>query len=157
MGRTSRGDNKSKQQRQQAILRLIQENPISRQETLLEYLSKEGFDATQATISRDIKELRLIKALSEKGVYKYAPIEKGDHRSQSALMRIFADTVVQIEPTGHLIVIRTLTGSANAAAEAAKRAASGEANARQSASEAASSEAASSEAASSEAASSVAA
>ena len=57
MGRTSRGDNKSKQQRQQAILRLIQENPISRQETLLEYLSKEGFDATQATISRDIREL----------------------------------------------------------------------------------------------------
>ena len=49
MGSTSRGDNKSKQQRQQAILRLIQENPISRQETLLEYLSKEGFDATQAT------------------------------------------------------------------------------------------------------------
>ena len=48
MGRTSRGDNKSKQKRQQAILRLIQENPISRQETLLEYLSKEGFDATQA-------------------------------------------------------------------------------------------------------------
>ena len=44
MGRTSRGDNKSKQQRQQTILRLIQENPISRQETLLEYLSKEGFD-----------------------------------------------------------------------------------------------------------------
>ena len=42
MGRTSRGDNKSKQKRQQAILRLIQENPISRQETLLEYLSKEG-------------------------------------------------------------------------------------------------------------------
>ena len=52
MGRTSRGDNKSKQKRQQAILRLIQENPISRQETLLEYLSKEGFDATQATMHR---------------------------------------------------------------------------------------------------------
>ena len=45
MGRTSRGDNKSKQKRQQTILRLIQENPTSRQETLLEYLSKEGFDA----------------------------------------------------------------------------------------------------------------
>ena len=62
MGRTSRGDNKSKQKRQQTILRLIQENPISRQETLLEYLSKEGFDATQATISRDIREMNLVKA-----------------------------------------------------------------------------------------------
>ena len=60
MGRTSRGDNKSKQKRQQTILRLIQENPISRQETLLEYLSKEGFDATQATISRDIREMNLV-------------------------------------------------------------------------------------------------
>ena len=70
MGRTSRGDNKSKQQRQQTILRLIQENPISRQETLLEYLSKEGFDATQATISRDIREMNLVKAATTTG-YRY--------------------------------------------------------------------------------------
>ena len=70
MGRTSRGDNKSKQKRQQAILRLIQENPISRQETLLEYLSKEGFDATQATISRDIREMNLVKAATTTG-YRY--------------------------------------------------------------------------------------
>ena len=49
---SSRGDAKSKRERQQAILRLIQEYPISRQESLLDYLRKEGFDATQATISR---------------------------------------------------------------------------------------------------------
>ena len=53
MGRTSRGDNKSKQKRQQAILRLIQENPISRQETLLEYLSKEPADRSRSSIDAE--------------------------------------------------------------------------------------------------------
>ncbi len=107
-----------KNKRQELILEIITTHDVETQDELAALLKEHGVVVTQATISRDIKELRLIKALSEKGVYKYAPIEKGDHRSQSALMRIFADTVVQIEPTGHLIVIRTLTGSANAAAEA---------------------------------------
>ena len=52
---SSRGDAKSKRERQQTILRLIQEHPISRQESLLDHLRNEGFDATQATISRDIR------------------------------------------------------------------------------------------------------
>ena len=77
MGRTSRGDNKSKQKRQQAILRLIQENPISRQETLLEYLSKEGFDATQATISRDIREMNLVKAATPPATAMFPGHERG--------------------------------------------------------------------------------
>ena len=67
---SSRGDAKSKRERQQAILRLIQEYPISRQESLLDYLRKEGFDATQATISRDIRELSLVKAATSTG-YRY--------------------------------------------------------------------------------------
>lgn len=99
-----------KNKRQELILEIITTHDVETQDELAALLKERGVVVTQATISRDIKELRLIKALSEKGVYKYAPIEKGDHRSQSALMRIFADTVVQIEPTGHLIVIRTLTG-----------------------------------------------
>ena len=67
---SSRGDAKSKRERQQTILRLIQEYPISRQESLLDYLRKEGFDATQATISRDIRELSLVKAATSTG-YRY--------------------------------------------------------------------------------------
>ena len=70
MGRSSRGDAKCKRERQQAILRLIQETPISRQESLLEHLRAEGFDATQATISRDIRELSLVKAATPTG-YRY--------------------------------------------------------------------------------------
>ena len=57
MARSRKDDAKSKGERQQAILRLVRENPISRQEVLLEYLSKEGIEVTQATVSRDIREL----------------------------------------------------------------------------------------------------
>ena len=95
MGRTSRGDNKSKQQRQQAILRLIQENPISRQETLLEYLSKEGFDATQATISRDIREMNLVKAATTTG-YRYVSShsEALNPKMQARFETIFHESVL---------------------------------------------------------------
>lgn len=61
---------KTKTERLQAILRLIQEYPISRQETLLEHLRQEGFAVTQATISRDIRELCLVKAATAEG-YRY--------------------------------------------------------------------------------------
>ena len=57
MARSRKEDVKSKGERQQAILRLVQEHPISRQEVLLDHLSKEGFEVTQATVSRDIREL----------------------------------------------------------------------------------------------------
>ena len=56
MARSRKEDVKSKGERQQAILRLVQEHPISRQEVLLDHLSKEGFEVTQATVSRDIRE-----------------------------------------------------------------------------------------------------
>ena len=59
---------KSKGDRLQTILRLVQEHPISRQEVLLDYLRKEGFDVTQATISRDIRELCLVKAATAEGL-----------------------------------------------------------------------------------------
>ena len=70
MARNRKEDSKSKSDRQQAILRLVQENPISRQEVLLEHLRQEGFEVTQATISRDIRELCLVKAATAEG-YRY--------------------------------------------------------------------------------------
>ena len=101
MGRTSRGDNKSKQQRQQTILRLIQENPISRQETLLEYLSKEGFDATQATISRDVSSHS--EALNPK--------------MQARFETIFHESVLGVDFAGHVVLVKCYSGMANAACE----------------------------------------
>ena len=108
MGRTSRGDNKSKQKRQQAILRLIQENPISRQETLLEYLSKEGFDATQATISRDIREMNLVKAATTTG-YRYVSghSEVLNPKMQARFETLFHESVL----------VKCYSGMANAACE----------------------------------------
>ena len=70
MNRTTSGDAKGKAERQQTILRLIQEHPISRQEVLLEHLREEGFAVTQATVSRDIRELCLVKAATSDG-YRY--------------------------------------------------------------------------------------
>ena len=70
MARSRKEDVKSKGERQQVILRLVQEHPISRQEVLLDHLSKEGFEVTQATVSRDIRELCLVKAATAEG-YRY--------------------------------------------------------------------------------------
>ena len=118
MVRTSRGDNKSKQQRQQAILRLIQENPISRQETLLEYLSKEGFDATQATISRDIREMNLVKAATTTG-YRYVSShsEALKPKMQARFETIFHESVLGVDFAGHVVLVKCYSGMANAACE----------------------------------------
>ena len=70
MGRNNPAEAKGKTERQQTILRLIQEHPISRQEVLLDHLRQEGFEVTQATISRDIRELCLVKAATADG-YRY--------------------------------------------------------------------------------------
>ena len=116
MGRTSRGDNKSKQKRQQAILRLIQENPISRQETLLEYLSKEGFDATQATISRDIREMNLVKAATTTG-YRYVSShsEALNPKMQARFETIFHESVLGVDFAGHVVLVRFYCGVGYAA------------------------------------------
>ena len=112
MGRTSRGDNKSKQQRQQTILRLIQENPISRQETLLEYLSKEGFDATQATISRDIREMNLVKAATTTG-YRYVSShsEVLNPKMQARFETIFHESVLGVDFAGHVVLVKCYSGT----------------------------------------------
>ncbi|MEG1754404.1 MAG: arginine repressor, partial [Christensenella sp.] len=76
-----------------------------------------GYNVTQATISRDIKELHLIKVQSATGTYKYAVNKKNKGSDMDILMRIFKDTAVSIENAVNIIVIKTLSGSANAAAE----------------------------------------
>lgn len=107
-----------KRRRQETLLQIISTMDVETQDELVSILRKKGYDVTQATISRDIKELRLIKTLGENGSYKYAQPETSDNKSLSAMMRIFADSVLSIEGSGNLVVIKTLSGSANAAAEA---------------------------------------
>ena len=107
-----------KNARQTAILSIIEQNDIETQEELAGKLREMGIVVTQATVSRDIKELRLLKALSAKGSYKYATADKAEHGLSDRFVRIFMDSVLSIASAGNIIVVKTLSGSANAAAEA---------------------------------------
>ena len=107
-----------KSKRHALILEIIATKDIETQEELANELNARGVKVTQATVSRDIKELKLIKLLSENGVYKYAATEKNEASPNDRYMRYFAETVVSIAGAGNLIVIKTITASAQTAAEA---------------------------------------
>ena len=104
--------------RQNRILEIIKEFEVDTQEKLAELLKESGFDVTQATVSRDIKELQLIKTLSSTGKYKYVTAENFDHSITDRFINIFKETVQSVDSAGNLVVIKTLSGCANAAAEA---------------------------------------
>ena len=102
-----------KKARHKKILSLINEYNIDRQEVLLEYLQKEGFNVTQATVSRDIKELGLIKKSGENGVYKYIEPMAGKSKQN-----IFVDIVTSIDYAINIVVIKCHNGMAQAACAA---------------------------------------
>lgn len=100
------------------ILEIISQKDIETQEELVEDLRKQGMDVTQATVSRDIKELKLIKVLSNSGKYKYAAITHGENILSEKLVSMFTQSVIHIDYVGNIIVLKTIAGSAPAAAEA---------------------------------------
>lgn len=100
------------------ILEIINSKDIETQEELAEELKSSGMDVTQATVSRDIKELKLIKVLSLSGKYKYASILPVEKFLSNKLVTIFTQTVLSAENVGNFVVVKTITGSASAAAEA---------------------------------------
>jgi transcriptional regulator of arginine metabolism len=103
--------------RHSKILELISQKEIETQEELVDDLRKLGMNITQATVSRDIKELKLIKIMAKNGRYKYASISNGESAIAEKLLRIFAQTVINIDLVGNTIIIKTISGSAAAAAE----------------------------------------
>ncbi|MDV3429097.1 MAG: arginine repressor [Bacillota bacterium] len=105
-------------ERHSKILEIINSYEIETQEELALELDKIGMDVTQATVSRDIKELKLIKVLAESGKYKYATIANTSAVVSDKLISIFSQTVIQIDYVQNFVVIKTLAGSASAAAEA---------------------------------------
>lgn len=107
-----------KNARQAAILTIIEQNDVETQEELAARLKDMGIVVTQATVSRDIKELRLLKVLSAAGGYKYATADKAEHGLSDRFVRMFKDSVLSINYANNIIVIKTLAGSANVAAEA---------------------------------------
>ena len=107
-----------KTKRQNEIIRLITNGDIETQEDLAAELREKGFQVTQATVSRDIRELRLIKVASKGGGYKYAKPDRHETAVSERLTRILTDSLVHVAHSGNLIVVKTLSGSANVAAEA---------------------------------------
>ncbi len=103
--------------RQKAILEIIRQQDINTQEELAAALKKLNFTVTQATVSRDIKELRLLKTLSGDGVYRYTMVENVEHTLDERFRRIFSESVLSVSSAYNQIVLRTLSGSANVAAE----------------------------------------
>lgn len=104
--------------RQTKILDLISKMEIETQEDLAEGLKAMGIDVTQATISRDIKELRLVKVMSKSGKYKYATISQSQEGITDRLYKIFENSVVSIDNAMNIVVIRTIPGAAQICASA---------------------------------------
>ena len=107
-----------KAKRHDMISKLIASENVETQEELAGKLRDHGFSVTQATVSRDIKELRLIKVLTPEGRYRYATVEKAEADLQERFIRMFSNCVLSVTSAGNLIVIKTLSGCANAAGEA---------------------------------------
>ncbi len=107
-----------KAMRHAMILQLIEGMEIDTQEMLADQLLARGVSVTQATISRDIKELRLVKVLTDHGTYKYATADRVEKNMSDRMIRLFAESVVSLTEAENLIVIKTLPASAGIACEA---------------------------------------
>ena len=114
-----------KQKRHSRILKIIKDIEVKTQEALTEYLKDDGFDVTQATVSRDIKELGLVKVPSGSGGYKYAIANRAKTETSQHL-NIFSKAVTSIDYAMHTIVIKTYAGMAPAVAASLDMMISGE-------------------------------
>ena len=108
-----------KNARQAEIMNIIQNTRVETQEQLLEELRARGFTATQATISRDIKELHLIKELTGYGTYKYVVSERKTSLNFAGRLRtIFKEGVTSFDMAQNIVVVKTMPGLASAACAA---------------------------------------
>ena len=107
-----------KAKRQALIREIVEAQSIQTQEELAEALRAHGLMVTQATVSRDIREMHLLKVLAEDGSYRYATMDRSETGVGDRLIRMLADSVVEMNSANNLIVVRTLPGSAHVAAEA---------------------------------------
>lgn len=107
-----------KNERQIAILDIIKEHSIDTQEDLISLLREKGFEVTQATVSRDIRELKIVKVLDENGKYKYVLRSDDVKGNAMAYSGAIASSVTSIDAANNLSVIRTYPGMAQAVAVA---------------------------------------
>lgn len=107
-----------KNKRHDCILEIIQEKAISTQEELQKELRKSGYEVTQATVSRDIRRLRLVKQQTEDGRNVYAVSTVREDRERDRLLRVLRDSVRSVESAQNILVIKTEAGMAMGSAAA---------------------------------------
>ena len=105
-----------KVKRHNKILEIIQNYNIETQEELIDKLKLAGFDVTQATVSRDIRELKLLKQMSDMGTYKYVVPKENGNENQHVYSRALASSIKGVDSAYNDIVIKTYPGMANAVA-----------------------------------------
>ncbi len=103
-----------KAKRQSKILELIQQNDIETQEELSLFLEKSGYKTTQATVSRDIRELKLTKIAMSNGKQKYAVLSDSDMELSEKYVRVFRDGFLSMDMAQNILVIKTVSGMAGA-------------------------------------------
>lgn len=99
--------------RQSKILEIIAENEIETQDDLVNALRSLNYDVTQATVSRDIKELGLIKILSDNKKYKYAYVETNEQQISNKVVGVYKEVVISVKIAQNLVVVKTLKGFAS--------------------------------------------
>ena len=107
-----------KTKRQKKMLELIKKHDIETQEELSDYLQKEGYQVTQATVSRDIRELKLTKVAMSNGRQKYAALTEANEDLSEKYTRVFRDAFVSMDMAQNILVIKTVSGVAMAVAAA---------------------------------------
>ena len=107
-----------KTKRQAKMLELIKRNDIETQEELSDYLEREGYQVTQATVSRDIRELKLTKVAMSNGRQKYVALQETDENLSQKYVRVFHAGFVSMDMAQNILVIKTVSGMAMAVAAA---------------------------------------
>ncbi|MCD8046651.1 MAG: arginine repressor [Clostridiales bacterium] len=106
-----------KEHRQAKILEIIRRRPVETQEALCEQLNREGFCVTQATVSRDIRELKLTKISQGDGKKVYVALnDRGEDEGSGRYHRVFRDSVLSVDMAQNILVLRTVSGMAMAVA-----------------------------------------
>ena len=108
--------NMTKADRHKKILELITNQTVSTQTELTNLLTEAGFDVTQATTSRDLQELRIMKMLLNDGTYKYTVSRETDGDISSKLRKVLEECLIDSDYAGNIVVLKTITGAAQAVA-----------------------------------------
>jgi len=107
-----------KYNRHAKIIELIENTPVETQEELADKLKEAGLEVTQATVSRDIKELRLIKVMDSNGRYRYAQMGQNDSTLSNRLLMVLSQSLVSSDYANNILVVKTLPGMAQGVASA---------------------------------------